>query len=134
MRVANGWKPTPGYRCWGDAWLNELFPPEDSLDLLERKPTRGATDLEIAVLRLPSLSNFSDLDPLEAEASLKLRWIQPGEPLGQPDAVILPGSKQTLRDLEALNSSGLADQLRAYAQAGGPSWASAAACRCWAKR
>jgi len=100
-------------------WLNELFPPEDSLDLLERKPTRGATDLEIAVLRLPSLSNFSDLDPLEAEPSVRLRWIQPGEPLGDPDAVILPGSKQTLRDLQALKTSGLAEQIKAYAQAGG---------------
>ena len=100
-------------------WLNDLFPPEDSLDLLERKPTRGTTDLEIAVLRLPSISNFSDLDPLEAEPSVRLRWIQPGEPLGEPNAVILPGSKQTLRDLEALTNSGLGDQLKTYARAGG---------------
>ena len=100
-------------------WLNETFPPEDSLDLLERRPTRGSIDLEIAVLKLPSISNFSDLDPLEAEASLRLRWVQPGEELGQPDAVILPGSKQTLRDLQALRHSGLGDQLQAYANNGG---------------
>ena len=100
-------------------WLNELFPPEDSLDLLERKPSRGAVDLQIAVLRLPSLSNFSDLDPLEAETSLRLRWVEPGEDLGQPDAVILPGSKQTLRDLHALRTSGLEQQLRSYADHGG---------------
>ena len=79
---------------------------------------QGVADLEIAVL-LPSLSNFSDLDPLEAEPCVRLRWIQPGEPLGNPDAVILPGSKQTLRDLQALKTSGLAEQLKAYAQAGG---------------
>ena len=100
-------------------WLNELFPPEDSLDLLERKPSRGPVDLEIAVLRLPSLSNFSDLDPLEAETSLRVRWVAPGENLGQPDAVILPGSKQTLRDLQALRSSGLELQLRTYVEHGG---------------
>ena len=100
-------------------WLNDLFPPEDSLDLLERKPRRGAVDLEIAVLRLPSLSNFSDLDPLETEASLRLRWVEPGSDLGQPDAVILPGSKQTLRDLQSLQTSGLDRQLRDYATAGG---------------
>ena len=100
-------------------WLNELFPPEDSLDLLERKPSRGPVDLQIAVLRLPSLSNFSDLDPLEAETSLRLRWVAPGEDLGQPDAVILPGSKQTLRDLKALRSSGLEHQLRTYVERGG---------------
>ena len=63
-------------------WLNEVFPPEDSLDLLERKPSRGPVDLQIAVLRLPSLSNFSDLDPLEAETSLRLHWVEPGEDLG----------------------------------------------------
>jgi len=71
------------------------------------------------VLRLPSLSNFSDLDPLEAEASVGLRWLLTGEDLGQPDAVILPGSKQTLRDLAALQRSGAADALRTYVAAGG---------------
>ena len=100
-------------------WLNDLFPPEDSLDLLERKPSRGPVDLEIVVVRLPSLSNFSDLDPLEAEASLRLRWVEPGGVLGQPDAVILPGSKQTLRDLQALRSSGLEQQLKDYVISGG---------------
>ena len=100
-------------------WLNELFPPEDSLDLLERRPKRGACDLEIAVLRLPSLSNFSDLDPLEAETSVRLRWITAGDTLGQPDAVILPGSKQTLRDLQAIRESGLEPQLLHYCASGG---------------
>ena len=100
-------------------WLNDLFPPEDSLDLLERRPTRGPVDLEIAVLKLPSISNFSDLDPLEAESSVRLRWVAPGEALGTPDAVILPGSKQTLRDLQAMRSSDLAKQLVGYAARGG---------------
>ena len=101
-------------------WLNELFPPEDSLDLLERKPSRGATDLDIAVLRLPSLSNFSDLDPLETEATVQLRWVAPGEDLGVPDAVVIPGSKQTLRDLSAMRSSGLAEALQSYSLRGRP--------------
>ena len=95
-------------------WLNDVFPPEDSLDLLERKPTQGSTDLEIAVLKLPSLSNFSDLDPLETEPSVKLRWVTPGDALGSPDAVVIPGSKQTLRDLQAIHSSGLGTALRAF--------------------
>jgi adenosylcobyric acid synthase len=100
-------------------WLEEVFPPEDSLDLLERRGRRSGAELEIAVLRLPSLSNFSDLDPLEAEPSVRLRWVRPGEALGQPDAVILPGSKQTLADLAALGAAGLAGALLAYAHAGG---------------
>ncbi|MBC1260521.1 cobyric acid synthase [Synechococcus sp. BSF8S] len=100
-------------------WLDELFPPEDSLDLLERKARKPDAELEIAVLRLPSISNFSDLDPLEAEPSVRLRWVRPGEALGNPDAVVIPGSKQTLRDLEALRASGLGDDLGRYVSGGG---------------
>jgi adenosylcobyric acid synthase len=100
-------------------WLEELFPPEDSLDLLERRARKPEAELTIAVVRLPSLSNFSDLDPLEAEPSVRLQWIRAGEALGQVDAVILPGSKQTLRDLEELRGKGLANALRAYVACGG---------------
>ncbi|MEB3335002.1 MAG: cobyric acid synthase [Cyanobacteriota bacterium] len=100
-------------------WLEELFPPEDSLDLLERRGRKGAAALEIAVIQLPSLSNFSDLDPLEAEPSVRLRWLRPGEELGRPDAVVIPGSKQTLRDLAALRERGLAGALARYVASGG---------------
>ncbi|QNG26974.1 cobyric acid synthase [Synechococcus sp. HK01-R] len=100
-------------------WLDELFPPEDSLDLLERRGRKRGAELEIAVLKLPSLSNFSDLDPLEAEPTVQLRWVAPGEELGKPDAVVVPGSKQTLRDLDALQVSTLGTQVQAYAAAGG---------------
>jgi adenosylcobyric acid synthase len=102
-------------------WLDELFPPEDSLDLLERRGRKRGAELEIAVLKLPSLSNFSDLDPLEAEPTVQLRWVAPGEALGQPDAVVVPGSKQTLRDLEALQqTAALCSELQRFAAAGGP--------------
>lgn len=101
-------------------WLDELFPPEDSLDLLERRGRKRGAELEIAVLKLPSLSNFSDLDPLEAEPTVNLRWVAPGETLGQPDAVVVPGSKQTLRDLEALQqSAALCRELQRFAAQGG---------------
>jgi len=101
-------------------WLDELFPPEDSLDLLERRGRKRGAELEIAVLKLPSLSNFSDLDPLEAEPSVQLRWVAPGEELGNPDAVVVPGSKQTLRDLQALQqNAALCCELHRFAASGG---------------
>jgi len=100
-------------------WLEELFPPEDSLDLLERRGRKPEATLEIAVLRLPSLSNFSDLDPLEAEPTVRIRWLTPGQELGSPDAVVVPGSKQTLRDLSALRDAGLDRHLRRYVAEGG---------------
>ena len=100
-------------------WLNEIFPPEDSLDLLERKNNNSEKEIEIAVIKLPYFSNYSDLDPLEYEPSVKLKWITPGNNINTPDAVIIPGSKQTIRDLERLNSSGLSKQLIDFALDGG---------------
>lgn len=100
-------------------WLDELFPPEDSLDLLERGKRKASAEIEIVVIKLPSLSNFSDLDPLEAEPSVQLRWLTPGEPLGNPAAVILPGSKQTMTDLKQLQKSNIAAELRNYVNNGG---------------
>ena len=100
-------------------WLDELFPPEDSLDLLERRGHKRGAELQIAVLKLPSLSNFSDLDPLEAEPTVALRWVSPGEIMGSPDAVVIPGSKQTLRDLAAMRSSGMDSDLIRHARSGG---------------
>jgi adenosylcobyric acid synthase len=100
-------------------WVNEVFPSEDSLSLLER-PTRGEIrDLEIAVIRLPRIANFTDFDPLEAEPTVKVRYVLPGQSLGNPDAVILPGSKTTIADMQVLHDSGLATQIQIFAQAGG---------------
>ncbi|WP_269623511.1 cobyric acid synthase [Prochlorococcus marinus] len=100
-------------------WLNEIFPPEDSLDLLERKAIKENVETKITVIKLPYLSNFSDLDPLEAEPNIRLTWVKPGDFLGNPDAIIIPGSKQTLKDLEKIQSSGLGDQIKKYALSGG---------------
>jgi adenosylcobyric acid synthase len=99
--------------------VDEVFPAEDSLSLLER-PTRGEIrDLSIAVIRLPCVANFTDFDPLEAESTVQVRYVLPEQSLGQPDAVILPGSKATIADMQVLQTSGLAKQIQTYAQAGG---------------
>ncbi len=100
-------------------WLKEVFPPEDSLDLIERKPHKPNAEIQIAVIKLPSLSNFSDLDPLEAETSIQLKWIEANDFLGTPDAVIIPGSKQTLKDLKKIQTSGLGNQIKTFASSGG---------------
>jgi adenosylcobyric acid synthase len=68
---------------------------------------------------LPRTSNFTDFDPLEAEPSVRVRWIAPDGHLGQPDAVILPGSKTTIQDLQCLQASGLAQAIQHYAAQGG---------------
>lgn len=100
-------------------WVDEVFPSEDSLSLLER-PARGEVrDITIAVIRLPRVANFTDFDPLEAEPTVQVRYVLPGQSLGNPDAVIVPGSKTTIADMQVLHECGLAAQIQAFAKAGG---------------
>jgi adenosylcobyric acid synthase len=89
---------------------------EDSL-AVERWETDGAGDadrlLDVAVVRLPRMANFGDLDPLRLEPNVAVRWVRSRRDLGRPDLVILPGSKSTVEDLAWLRRSGLADALTA---------------------
>ena len=101
-------------------WINELFPAEDSLDLLERNTKKKQdSELTIAVIRLPHIANFTDFDPLEAESSVTVKYLMPNQSLGYPDAVIIPGTKTTIADLRVLHESGMAQAIQNYATAGG---------------
>jgi len=100
-------------------WLATAFPPEDSLDLIQTRNPKNNAQIEIVVIKLPSISNFSDLDPLENENTVNLRWVEQGQIIGNPDALIIPGSKQTISDLNTLYTSGLSSQIKDYAFKGG---------------
>ncbi len=100
-------------------WIDQLFPAEDSLDLLERQHQKAQSDLDVAVIRLPRISNFTDFDPLEAEPSVRVQYLNPKQDLGHPDAVIIPGSKTTISDLAVLQKTGMAEAIQKYATAGG---------------
>ncbi|NDJ17140.1 cobyric acid synthase CobQ [Myxacorys almedinensis] len=101
-------------------WLDQSFPAEDSLSLLDRGTTDSKkSDLTIGVVRLPRISNFTDFDPLEAEPSVNVKYLHPKQALGHPDAVILPGSKTTIADLIVLHKTGMADEIQNYVAAGG---------------
>ena len=63
--------------------------------------------LDVAVIRLPHLANFTDFDPLTFEAGVRLRYVTHAGGLGDPDLVILPGSKATVADLAWLRERGL---------------------------
>jgi len=99
--------------------LNDIFPPEDSLDLLERKSTHKISELEIGIIKFPSISNFSDFDPLENEDSIKLNWINHSQNLDKFDLIILPGTKQTIKDLLFLYESGLLKDIQEYSKMDG---------------
>jgi adenosylcobyric acid synthase len=100
-------------------WLDQAFPAEDSLSLLERNPVNPNSEISISVVRLPRISNFTDFDPLESEPSVSVKYVSLKDPLGYPDAVILPGSKTTIADLIAMQRTGLAEAIQNYAAAGG---------------
>jgi adenosylcobyric acid synthase len=100
-------------------WSEALFPAEDSLSLLEQRRTKGDRQLTLKILRLPHIANFTDFDPLEAEPSLAVEYLDLRSELGHPDAVIIPGSKTTLTDLVAIHETGMAEQIKTYLQNNG---------------
>jgi adenosylcobyric acid synthase len=94
---------------------------EDSLSLDSRRGRRaGPGDIDIAVVRLPRISNYDDFVPLEHEPGLVVRFVEHARDLGVPDLVVLPGSKSTVADLGWLRHSGLANQIHARVARGEP--------------
>lgn len=63
--------------------------------------------IDIAVIRLPKVSNFTDFQALALEPMLSVRYVEKLSELGKPDVVILPGTKSTVRDMLWLRESGL---------------------------
>jgi adenosylcobyric acid synthase len=100
-------------------WLDQAFPAEDSLSLLDRPSANSTGEINISVVRLPRISNFTDFDPLEAEPSVSVKYLSPKQPLGHPDALIIPGSKTTIADLIVLHKTGMAEEIQNYVAAGG---------------
>ncbi|MBW4579967.1 MAG: cobyric acid synthase CobQ [Tildeniella nuda ZEHNDER 1965/U140] len=100
-------------------WLDQSFPAEDSLSLIDGRSSNPTGDLNIAVVRLPRISNFTDFDPLESEDTVSVKYISPKQSLGHPDAVIIPGSKTTIADLIVLHKTGMAEEIQNYVAAGG---------------
>lgn len=79
---------------------------EDSLsDRLVR--TKAQDGLDVAVIHLPHISNFTDFNVLEHYDGVSLRYVDRPAHLGQPDLILLPGTKNTMADLKWLRESGL---------------------------
>ncbi len=99
-----------------------LLPQEDSV-ALERKMGRevnssGAT-VNIGIIRLPHISNYTDFDPLEQEPGVSVRYLDHHQELENFHVLILPGTKNTIADLLYLERTGLAAKIKKYAGAGG---------------
>ena len=98
------------------------IPEEDSVALDLPSHARDGSagpELDVVVIQLPHISNFDDFDPLAREPGVALRYVNNAAGLGQPDLVILPGSKTTIPDLAWLNGQGITKAIKDHHQRGG---------------
>lgn len=125
-------RPTYGVLPWSDRlWLDA----EDSLSAVadgvvgRPAPPHGSAWLRVAVVRLPRISNATDVEALACEPGVTVRYVTEPSRLLDADVVVVPGSKATVTDLEWLRATGLDAAVGAHAAAG--RWSgSAAATRC----
>ncbi|HEY0448559.1 cobyric acid synthase [Actinophytocola sp.] len=116
-------RPVLGVLPWqADLWLEA----EDSLSyaadgvLGRPAPPVGADWLRVAVVRLPRISNATDVEALACEPGVAVRFVTDPSRLTDADLVVLPGTKSTVEDLAWLRRTGLADAVVAHTGAGGP--------------
>lgn len=116
-------RPTYGVLPYAeDLWLDA----EDSLSVIAHRvvgrpaPPRGSEWLTVAAVRLPRISNSTDIEALACEPGVFVRWITDPADLPDADLVVLPGSKATVADLHWLRDRGLADAIAEHAGAGKP--------------
>jgi len=114
-------RPTYGVIPFADGlWLDT----EDSLSvhgsLGVPQPPRGTAWLRVAAIRLPRISNSTDVEALACEPGVLVRWVIDPADVADADVVVLPGSKATVSDLAWLRDRGLADGIAAHAATGKP--------------
>jgi len=116
-------RPTYGVLPYVDElWLDT----EDSLSVVARRvvgtpaPPRGDQWLRVAAVRLPRISNSTDVEALACEPGVLVRWTTDPADLADTDLVVLPGSKATVADLSWLHDRGLAGAVVDHALAGKP--------------
>jgi adenosylcobyric acid synthase len=99
-----------------DLWLDS----EDALDLAGRRAPDGQARLRVAVVRLPRISNFTDVDALGIEPGVDVAFASDARALAGADLVVLPGTRATLSDLGWLRDRGLDRAIVDHAAAGKP--------------
>ncbi len=109
-------RPTLGVLPWHpDVWLDS----EDALDLAGRRAERRDDALRVAVVRLPRISNFTDVDALGIEPDVDVTFASRPADLDGADLVVVPGTRATISDLAWLRERGLADAIVRHAAGGG---------------
>ncbi len=116
-------RPTYGVVPYADElWLDT----EDSVSVLANRvvgvprPPIGEQWLRVAAIRLPRISNSTDVEALACEPGVLVRWVDDAADLLDVDVVVIPGTKATVSDLAWLRERGLASAITAHAHAGKP--------------
>jgi adenosylcobyric acid synthase len=114
-------RPTYGVLPYADdLWLDT----EDSVSVRPHRvlgtpqPPHGSQWLRVAVLRLPRISNSTDVEALACEPGVLVRWVTEPADLADADVIVLPGSKATVADLCWLRERGLAQAIVTHAESG----------------
>ena len=84
---------------------------EDSVTTRFKKQM-ARNDIHIEIVRTPHMSNFTDFNIFETQEDVSIRYVDYGESLGNPDIVIIPGTKSTIDDLMFLRNNGLEEQIK----------------------
>ncbi|PLW77673.1 cobyric acid synthase [Cohaesibacter celericrescens] len=103
-------------------WFDDAahLPAEDSEDLARDAASNKDGALKIAVPVLPRIANFDDLDALRSDPSIAVHMVQRGQVIpADTDLIILPGSKTTIADFEALKTEGWDVDIKAHVRRGG---------------
>ena len=104
-------------------YIKDLWLPQEDSVALERKMGQvqetAAGGLQVGVIRLPHISNYTDFDPLEREAGVAVRYLDHHSQLAGLDVVILPGTKNTIADSIYLQRTGLGKRIQDFAHEGG---------------
>ena len=103
-----------GKPVWGviDYLPNLALPAEDSVNFtFARDIPKEERTLDVAVLHLGHIANFTDFAPLEQEPDVRLRIVRSGAELGTPDMILIPGSKSVAADIAVLHETGLWERL-----------------------
>jgi adenosylcobyric acid synthase len=99
-------------------YFRDIDIPEEDSPSGESMELSAFAVVDVAVLALPHIANFDDFDPLKRDAGVGLRYVRSLDQLGDPDLVIVPGSKTTVADLRHLRATGIADRLIELADSG----------------
>lgn len=84
---------------------------KNNKELVKKNPIISESQIDIVVIRLPRISNFTDFDILKKEKVLNVRFVDNVQSIGMPDLIILPGTKNTIDDLKFIKKNGIADTI-----------------------